>query len=453
MEDMRFMALALAQCRPASLDGEVPVGAVIVKDGQVIATGRNAPIAQHDPTAHAEIVAIRAAAKVLGNYRLEGCELFVTLEPCAMCAGAMVHARLQRVIFGAFDPKTGAAGSVLNLFDNKKLNHHTQVLGGVMADECAKPLQDFFQSKRQHAHRSAIPLREDAVRTHAARFEHIPDYPWVSHYVSDLPALAGLRMHYLDEGSVQAPLVFLCLHGYPGWSYQYRKMLPIWSAAGHRVIAPDLIGFGKSDKPKREAAHTFEFHRQSLLQLIQKLDLRNIILVVHDWGGVLGLTLPMHDPERYAGLLAMNTSLATGDAPPASSFQNWQELCMQNPKLNAGRLMALGEPRLSPPECGAYDAPFTDAGHCAALRAFLRMVPQSESTSSAQTAQQARQFLRHEWKGKSLVFLSTLGAKSNLLLEQIRHCPKPLMVDGGGYLLPEIGEFAAQTALSHFTAG
>lgn len=447
------MALALAQCRVASSDGEVPVGAVIVKDGQVIATGRNAPIAQHDPTAHAEIAALRAAAKALGNYRLEGCELYVTLEPCAMCAGAMVHARLQRVVFGAFDPKTGAAGSVLNLFDNKQLNHHTKVLGGVMAKECAKPLQDFFQSKRKHAQRSAFPLREDAVRTHAARFEHIPEYPWAPHYVSDLPVLAGLRLHYLDEGPAQAPLVFLCLHGYPGWSYQYRKMLPIWSAAGQRVVAPDLVGFGKSDKPKREAVHTFEFHQKSLLQLIQRLDLRNIVLVVHDWGGLLGLTLPMHDPERYVGLLAMNTTLATGDAPLASSFQHWQEFCAKNPKLHAGRLMAMGEPSLSPPECDAYDAPFPDAGHCAALRAFPRMLPQSDSAPGARTAQHARQFLRHEWKGESLVFRNILDTTTDLLSDDIRRCPKPITVDGAGYWLSESGEFVAQAALSHFTAG
>lgn len=447
------MALALAQCRPAALDGEVPVGAVLVKDGRVIATGRNAPIAQHDPTAHAEIAALRAAAKALGNYRLEGCELFVTLEPCAMCAGAIVHARLQRVVFGAFDAKSGAAGSVLNLFDNKQLNHHTQVLGGVMAKECAEPLQDFFRRKRQQASRSAMPLREDAVRTPAARFEHLPAYPWAPHYVSDLPALAGLRMHYLDEGPAQAPLVFLCLHGCPGWSYQYRKMLPIWSTAGHRVVAPDFIGFGKSDKPKREAAHTFEFHRQSLLQLVQKLDLHNIVLVLHDWGGLLGLTLPMHEPERYVGLLTMNTPVAPVNAPPASPFDNWQELCAQNPKLNAGRLMAMGEPSLSPPECDAYDAPFPDAGHRAALRIFPRMVPRSESQTGAQTLQHAKQFLRKEWKGKNLVFLNTLDATTDLLCDDIHHGPKPITVDGAGYWLPESGEIVAQAALLHFTAG
>ena len=124
-QDEHWMREALAQAQAAALAGEVPVGAVVVKDGQVIATGRNAPVLGHDPTAHAEIVALRAAAQQLGNYRLDGCTLYVTLEPCAMCSGAMLHARVPRVVFGATDPKTGAAGSVLNLFGHAELNHHT----------------------------------------------------------------------------------------------------------------------------------------------------------------------------------------------------------------------------------------------------------------------------------------------------------------------------------------
>ncbi|MEO8857776.1 MAG: tRNA adenosine(34) deaminase TadA, partial [Burkholderiaceae bacterium] len=130
MSDVAFMALALEQARVAQAAGEIPVGAVVVRDGQVIGRGRNSPLAQHDPSAHAEINALRAAAAALGNYRLDGCEMFVTLEPCAMCAGAMLHARLARVVFGATDPRTGAAGSALNLFNNQKLNHQTRVQGG-----------------------------------------------------------------------------------------------------------------------------------------------------------------------------------------------------------------------------------------------------------------------------------------------------------------------------------
>ncbi len=147
--DEHFMQLALAQAELAAKSGEVPVGAVVVQGGQVIATGRNAPIEGHDPTAHAEIAALRAAAQTLGNYRLPGCTLYVTLEPCAMCSGAMLHARLQRVVFGAPDPKTGAAGSVINLFDQPQLNHQTALQGGVLADESAALLKAFFSQRRE----------------------------------------------------------------------------------------------------------------------------------------------------------------------------------------------------------------------------------------------------------------------------------------------------------------
>lgn len=146
--DARYMGLALAQARKAWEAGEVPVGAVVVKDGEVIAAGFNQPIGRHDPTAHAEIAALRAAAEKLGNYRLPGCELYVTLEPCAMCSGAMMHARLARVVYAAQDPKTGVCGSVLDLFALDQLNHHTDVVGGVLADEASSMLKAFFAERR-----------------------------------------------------------------------------------------------------------------------------------------------------------------------------------------------------------------------------------------------------------------------------------------------------------------
>jgi tRNA(adenine34) deaminase len=155
MPDSEFMQLALAQAQHAWALGEVPVGAVVVKDGEVVAVGFNQPIGRHDPTAHAEIVALRAAAEKLGNYRLPGCELFVTLEPCAMCSGAMMHARLARVVYGASDPKTGACGSVLNLFEQERLNHHTELLGGVLADEAGAMLRGFFAERRAAARAGA----------------------------------------------------------------------------------------------------------------------------------------------------------------------------------------------------------------------------------------------------------------------------------------------------------
>jgi tRNA(adenine34) deaminase len=151
MDDAVYMRQALDQAHNAWALGEVPVGAVVVKDGAVIATGFNQPIGTHDPTAHAEIMALRAAATILGNYRLPGCELFVTLEPCAMCSGAMMHARLARVVYGATDPKTGACGSIVNLFEQEKLNHHTELVGGVLAEECGALLREFFAERRRQA--------------------------------------------------------------------------------------------------------------------------------------------------------------------------------------------------------------------------------------------------------------------------------------------------------------
>lgn len=146
--DDDFMRVALALARQAELSGEVPVGAIVVKDGVIIGRGSNAPISCHDPSAHAEILALREAAQHLGNYRLIGCELFVTLEPCVMCVGAMFHARIARVVFGASDFKTGACGSVLNLFAEQRLNHHAEITAGVLADECGQVLSDFFAARR-----------------------------------------------------------------------------------------------------------------------------------------------------------------------------------------------------------------------------------------------------------------------------------------------------------------
>lgn len=162
MTDEDYMRLALELARQAEQAGEVPVGAVVVKEGVVIGRGSNAPISRHDPSAHAEMLALRDAARHVGNYRLVGCELFVTLEPCVMCVGAMFHARIARMVYGARDPKTGAAGSVLNLFGSfphpnsppggegavVRLNHHARIEGGVLAEECGAVLSNFFTARR-----------------------------------------------------------------------------------------------------------------------------------------------------------------------------------------------------------------------------------------------------------------------------------------------------------------
>jgi tRNA(adenine34) deaminase len=144
-----YMQEALNLAKEAALHGEVPVGAIVVKDGEIIGKGRNAPISRHDPSAHAEILAIRAAAEYLGNYRLVGCSLYVTLEPCAMCAGAIQHARIAHLVYGANDPKTGACGSVVDLMSETRLNHHTSVTAGVLSQECGHVLSQFFAERRK----------------------------------------------------------------------------------------------------------------------------------------------------------------------------------------------------------------------------------------------------------------------------------------------------------------
>lgn len=147
-EDDAWMSEALTLARQAGATGEVPVGALVVREGEIVGRGFNQPIGCHDPTAHAEIMALRDAAARVGNYRLPGATLYVTLEPCVMCAGAIMHARIQRVVFGARDPKTGAAGSVLDLFAEVRLNHHAEAVGGVLAEECGQLLSSFFAARR-----------------------------------------------------------------------------------------------------------------------------------------------------------------------------------------------------------------------------------------------------------------------------------------------------------------
>lgn len=358
MTDDAAMALALEQARLAQQAGEVPVGAVVLRGGVVIGVGRNAPIGAHDPTAHAEMVALRAAAAALGNYRLDGCELFVTLEPCAMCSGAMLHARLARVVYGAAEPKTGAAGSVLDLFALAPLNHQTQVQGGVQAEACAALLREFFQQRRLLG-RAEHPLRDDALRTPDARFEGLADGPGAGRYVSDLPSLAGLRLHYADSGANGRPdqTSVLCLHGVATWSHAFREMVPIWVAAGCRVVAPDLVGFGRSDKPKKTAAHTAAWHRQVVQELAAHLGLCKVVLILQGAGGLLGLPLAAHAGVR--GWITVDAALGRAGAcwagPPADTAA-WAQA------MNA-EVLALLDDRAQVQDDPARAAPFPDRGH------------------------------------------------------------------------------------------
>jgi tRNA(Arg) A34 adenosine deaminase TadA len=328
-EDISFMQLALRQAQAAADAGEVPVGAVVVRAGQVIASGHNAPLVSHDPTAHAEVNAIRAAAQALGNYRLDDCTLYVTLEPCAMCSGAALHARFKRVVFGATEPKTGAAGSVLNLFAHEQINHQTQVTAGVLADECAQVLQSFFEQRRAQQQLSKVPLREDALRTADGALAGL-DLPLaLSHFTADLPALDGLRLHWFDnrQDSQVAPHVYL--HGLDGWSAQYAAQLQ----SAEPVIALDLPGFGLSDKPKKVAAHRIAWHAQVLSEFLANVQpvalyapremaplLAKLALPIH-WVESPALPAALRDapyPDRghMAGPRALSTLLAAPTPPP-----------------------------------------------------------------------------------------------------------------------------------------
>lgn len=386
-----------------------------------------------------------------------------------MCAGAILNSRIRRVVFAAPEPKTGGAGSVLNLFDTS-LNHQTQLqsateLGALCAGSTAASsqlLQDFFAKKRleqARAHQLNHPLRQDALRTPDHCFDDLPDYDFAPNYLSDLPALGGLRMHYLDEGrndALDAQTTYLCLHGNPAWSYLYRKMIPIFLSSGARVIAPDMIGFGKSDKPKKDSFHSFSWHRQCLLEFIERLDLKNVVLVVQDWGGILGLALPMHAPERFKGLLVMNTTLACGDVPLTDGFKAWREMCAKKPDFDIAKLFSRGNPHMSQAECAAYMAPFPDAGHRAATRAFPPMVPEFESSDGAAISAQAKEFWRNDWNGQSLMAIGVqdpvLGeATMRELRSNIKNCPEPMLIAEGGHFVQEHGEAIAQRAISLFS--
>ncbi len=321
--DAHWMALAIAQAREAAAAGEVPVGAVVVKDGQLIASGRNAPIAGHDPTAHAEVQALREAARVLGNYRLDGCTLYVTLEPCAMCSGAMLHARLNRVVFGAADLRTGVAGSVLNLFANAQLNHQTRVTGGVLADDCGQLLKDFFKPRRANL----APLREDALRTPEAAFADWPAIPGSQHTASDWLELAGLRLCWQDTGPIGQSEATLFVHGPEGAALVWAEALAQAAQAGRRTLAVDLPGFGRSDKPKKEAFHSVATHAGVLHALCTHAALTHVQLVAPEDMQILLLALQRLAPERYAIAPAQ---------PGDVSMQQWLDTAYPDKGYRAG---------------------------------------------------------------------------------------------------------------------
>jgi pimeloyl-ACP methyl ester carboxylesterase len=296
----------------------------------------------------------------------------------------------------------------------------------------------------------------EALRTPEARFDDLPDFPWTPRYLDDLPGYEGLRAAYVDEGPAGADHVFLCLHGEPSWSYLYRRMIPVFLEAGARVIAPDFFGFGRSDKPVRDEDYSFHVHRNFLIALIRRLDLRRITLVVQDWGGLLGLTLPV-DPgmrERVGRLLVMNTTLAVGELP-SEGFRAWRAFATSNRDLPVGALFARSTPHLTPAEIAAYDAPFPDQAYKAGVRAFPALVMTEPGMVGVAESLAARDFWSNTWGGPTFMAYGAAdpvlgGPVMEALRRDIRGCPEPMVVPEGGHFVQEWGEPIARAAIKAF---
>ena len=291
------------------------------------------------------------------------------------------------------------------------------------------------------------------LRTDDSRFADLPGWPYAPRYTDSLPGYVGLRMHYVDEGPADAP-VFLCLHGEPTWAYLYRRMIPVFLASGARVVAPDFFGFGRSDKPVADSVYTWDFHRNALLAFVEALDLTDITLVVQDWGGLLGLTLPVEFPERISRLLIMNTGFGVG-SKPSDGFVAWREFVANTPDLDVGRLIAGGTPHLTSEEIAAYDAPFPGPKYKAGVRTFPSLVPTDPEMDGVAVSRRAMQWWREEFDGPSFMAIGkmdpVLGAP---VMERvhavIRGCPEPMRVDDAGHFVQEWGEPMARAALESF---
>lgn len=296
----------------------------------------------------------------------------------------------------------------------------------------------------------------EALRTPDERFAGLPDFDFHVGYVDDLTDYAGLRIAYVDAGPKDAERTFLCLHGEPSWSFLYRRMIPVFLESGARVVAPDLLGFGRSDKPVKQSDYTFDFHRNYLLALVERLDLPNITLVVQDWGGLLGLTLPV-DPAfkaRLERLIVMNTGLGVGSSPGAA-FIAWKNYALSTPDLPIGSLISRGTPHLTPAEIAGYDAPYPSPEYKAGAQVFPALVPVSPNMEGVEVSRAAAAFWSSEWRGKSFMAIGmadpVLGPPVMMKLNaMINGCPPPMEIEGGGHFVQEWGEPIARAALESF---
>ena len=294
----------------------------------------------------------------------------------------------------------------------------------------------------------------DVLRTPDDQFINLPNWDFTPNYIDDLAGYEHLRVHFIDEGPKNADRVFLCLHGQPTWSYLYRKMIPEFVASGARVIAPDWLGFGRSDKPVSDVTYGFNFHRNMMIAFVQALNLRNITLVVQDWGGLLGLTLPQEFPNRVSRLLVMNTTIAIG-TPAGKGFNDWRTYNKANPDMNIAGLMARSTPILSKAEIAAYGAPFPDVTYKAGVRRFPDMVMTSTEMEGVAVSKQAVNFYQTDWQGDSFMAIGmrdpVLGPPvMNWLKGIIKKCPKPLEVVDAGHFVQEWGGPIATAAMKHW---
>ncbi|WP_137700897.1 haloalkane dehalogenase [Marimonas lutisalis] len=294
----------------------------------------------------------------------------------------------------------------------------------------------------------------DVLRTPDERFEKLPGYAFEPNYVEDLKGYEGLRVHYVDQVPDGAQQTFLCLPGEPTWAYLYRHMIPVFENSGARVVVPDWLGFGRSDKPVDDEIYSFDFHRDMMLAFIERLDLQNITLVVQDWGGILGLTLPMDLRDRFTRLVVMNTAIPIGESV-GDGFQAWRDYVASRPDMDCSALMKRACPHLSEPEALAYEAPFPDQRYKAGVRRFPQMVMIEPGMEGIETAKRARNFWQTEWEGESFMAIGAqdpvLGVPvMSKLREVIRGCPEPMVLEEAGHFVQEWGDQVARAALKHF---
>jgi haloalkane dehalogenase len=298
------------------------------------------------------------------------------------------------------------------------------------------------------------------LRTPAERFQNISDFPYKPQYLQ----YGNLRMAYIDEKIGTGLDTFLCLHGQPTWSYLYRKMIPILlnyttsnNAASRRVVAPDMFGFGRSDKPSRDNDYTFTFHRDALLHFIRALNLTNITLVVQDWGGLLGLTLPIAEPFRFKRFIVMNTTIAVG-VMPSNGFLEWRTFNNRTPDMNIGALIKRSNPHLSKAEVDAYDAPYPCKDYKGGVRRFPNLVPVTEDMEGTDVSKRSLYMYQSSDAFKDVDVFLACGMQDPVLgpsvMERLarvwRNGCYYATIDDAGHFVQEHGEKVAKLAIEVF---